>query len=384
MRRTGWRVIDWPRLSPSDVATFEAERQQSEDERGPRNAIIAATVHAAFGLAEPAVVPDVAVFALVLRLGVVVPLLLLALPVCTALHRTGRSRANEVVKAGMALVVVGSLAAVMVMSSSPSASAYFSGIFPVMIFFALTLRVRLHLAVGTLLAMALVAVLGTAGSPVLSHDVKFQVGGIFLASAALLAVMLVSRESDLRRSFVLRSRLRDANAELERLTEVDELTRVPNRRALVGLMQQWDAHGTWGAVAMIDVDHFKSVNDRFGHAEGDACLQGVAAALTAAARSCGGVVARYGGEEFALLLPHQLQSSAGASVEEVRRAVSSVRAGGSAVTASAGWAFAPGSGAVSSRVLLERADAAALTAKAAGRDRAVAWSADLGADAAVV
>lgn len=101
-------------------------------------------------------------------------------------------------------------------------------------------------------------------------------------------------------------RLRALNAELERRAATDELTRLPNRRAYLDMagreLLRYRRYGEPCAVLLMDIDHFKAVNDTHGHDAGDAVLQEVARRLVKATRRLDSV-ARYGGEEFALLLP---------------------------------------------------------------------------------
>lgn len=101
------------------------------------------------------------------------------------------------------------------------------------------------------------------------------------------------------------ARLREQAAELERQTREDPLTGVFNRRHLdTQLAAEWERALRFGralAVAMVDIDHFKQVNDRFSHAVGDEVLRTVARVLRENTRGVD-VVARYGGEEFCLIL----------------------------------------------------------------------------------
>src|SRR6185437_6452562 len=87
-----------------------------------------------------------------------------------------------------------------------------------------------------------------------------------------------------------------------------------NRRSLdEALAREWRRCGRSGrplSLLMIDVDHFKAYNDRFGHQAGDVCLRRVAQALTECLGRPGDMVARYGGEEFVCLLPEIDQSGA--------------------------------------------------------------------------
>ncbi len=96
----------------------------------------------------------------------------------------------------------------------------------------------------------------------------------------------------------------------------DELTQVPSRRALA---EQLESLRGQYAVAMVDIDHFKAINDTYGHAVGDQVLRKVAAQVSAVGG--GGKVYRYGGEEFAVLFPGKTRREAVPHLEEVRRAV---------------------------------------------------------------
>ena len=101
--------------------------------------------------------------------------------------------------------------------------------------------------------------------------------------------------------------LKRARDLLEQLASVDPLTGVGNRRRFdAAIADEWRRTrraGQWLSLAIVDVDHFKGFNDRYGHLAGDVCLQGVAASLVSSTRRAGDLVARYGGEEFGLILP---------------------------------------------------------------------------------
>ena len=153
----------------------------------------------------------------------------------------------------------------------------------------------------------------------------------------------------------------------------DPLTGAANRRHLerslereVSLVRR---HGEDLALLMVDIDRFKSVNDRFGHLTGDRCLAAIAKCITACVRDSD-TLFRYGGEEFCVLLAHTGAGGAWRLAERVREAVGTLRipAGAQTIrlTASLGVAsLAPGEGAED---LLRKADAALYRSKRSGRD----------------
>ncbi|WP_165617659.1 GGDEF domain-containing protein [Klenkia soli] len=190
------------------------------------------------------------------------------------------------------------------------------------------------------------------------------------------------READLRR---LAQQLAEQVATVDRLRAAvaeeavrDPLTGLHNRRhldrTLLHALARSVDDGLPVAVVLVDVDRFKSVNDRFGHATGDAVLCAVAAELRAGTRS-GDTVARAGGEEFVLVLPGADEAEALARAETVRARVGAlvhvVPGGVLTVTLSAGVAVAR-SGGDGAAELLSRADRALYRAKSGGRDRVVA------------
>lgn len=144
--------------------------------------------------------------------------------------------------------------------------------------------------------------------------------------ADLLAAM-IERTADVER------RLNETRQETERLRQDldaarddatrDALTNLPNRRAIDRQLQTLADRGAPLAVAFCDIDHFKAINDRFGHAVGDRVLQAVAETLAETMRPH--VVGRFGGEEFVVLLPGVDADTAYALIEQAREAVSARR-----------------------------------------------------------
>jgi diguanylate cyclase (GGDEF)-like protein len=160
-------------------------------------------------------------------------------------------------------------------------------------------------------------------------------------------------------------------AEVARLASSDALTGLANRRQLDFALGREVARTVRTneplSVALIDIDHFKDINDTFGHVAGDEVLREVAGALARSVRDVD-LVARYGGEEFAIVLPNCASAGALVVVERVRAAVASV-GGAAKVTVSAGIATAAGEG-TQGDSLIAAADEALYESKRAGRDRA--------------
>jgi diguanylate cyclase (GGDEF)-like protein len=166
---------------------------------------------------------------------------------------------------------------------------------------------------------------------------------------------------------------------LRSMAFLDGLTGIANRRQFEeALQREWRAclrTGTSLALAMIDIDHFKSFNDTCGHVAGDACLRAVAGILHNDMSRPHDLIARYGGEEFACLLPDTDLEGARVKAEQLRHAVQSLgiphEASGTApvVTISVGLeTFIPTDELTPER-LVAAADAQLYKAKHAGRNR---------------
>jgi two-component system, cell cycle response regulator len=162
-----------------------------------------------------------------------------------------------------------------------------------------------------------------------------------------------------------------------RLATTDMLTSLLNRRAFMDAIERErarsDRHAFPLSLLLLDVDHFKRINDQRGHAAGDVVLQGIARILTSVARKSD-FVARWGGEEFVVALPQTSEAGARVAAERVRRAVSAelhVASDGGPpirVTVSVGVASAGAPWSIDR--LIGAADAAMYAAKMRGRDRA--------------
>ncbi|MCC6172793.1 MAG: GGDEF domain-containing protein [Gammaproteobacteria bacterium] len=187
---------------------------------------------------------------------------------------------------------------------------------------------------------------------------------VAVIAVALLAVLAVSLRNDRRHRH-----------QLQRLAEHDDLTRIPNRRRILELAAQaFDEarrHHRPLALALVDVDHFKSINDGFGHGCGDDVLR-LLARRTLEMLQGRGAIGRYGGEEFLVVLPRMGLEGARPLLDALREASKQLplppELGARRVTLSVGVAtLQAGDGSV--EAMIRRADAALYTAKNAGRDR---------------
>jgi len=180
---------------------------------------------------------------------------------------------------------------------------------------------------------------------------------------------------------------REANEKLRSVISCDHLTGLANRRVFFEAaeleVQRWQRQPRPLSLVMFDADHFKNINDQYGHAAGDGVLRHLAAGLSATFRSMD-VVARIGGEEFAVLLPDTSLDGACVVASRVcqRIAEHAVEVDGTSIryTVSAGVATMDDTVAGVAE-LLKRADTAMYAAKAQGRNRVERWLPALAAPA---
>jgi diguanylate cyclase (GGDEF)-like protein len=203
----------------------------------------------------------------------------------------------------------------------------------------------------------------------------------FLAVFLIVQIVLNTRHTLVRerRLVEIAADLRETSAELERLAKVDPLTGVLNRRAFFERLEtefrRAQRYGRPVTVLMLDIDRFKALNDRYGHATGDAVLAVCAGHLASNLRQSD-EIGRYGGEEFVIFLPETSLADGAFVAEKLRQAVEELRidspdgaSGAVHVTTSVGVACGPALDTPDSQSLVNHADAALYVAKRTGRNR---------------
>jgi diguanylate cyclase (GGDEF)-like protein len=195
----------------------------------------------------------------------------------------------------------------------------------------------------------------------------------------LIAVLGIGVRTTLMQVYQIehREELRRKASALQTIAWTDALTGVPNRHFFTEALARacrGERRPGQQAILMIDIDHFKLLNDRYGHPVGDGCLRDVARALQLALMRPDDVLARYGGEEFIALLRDSPADGAQAVAERLRATVQNLRienAGSpeAVVTVSIGVASAELTDEAAAARMVEDADRALYEAKCAGRNQ---------------
>lgn len=225
--------------------------------------------------------------------------------------------------------------------------------YPMVVFFYLYLEWRLALLFNLLFVLGLAIV----GWPTLEWSLysRFLVTHVVIGAMTLIFARTLARQQ----------------RELRQAADTDSLTGLANRRAVQLSLSSWQRqrsrYGIPATLLLIDLDHFKSVNDQQGHQAGDQLLIQVADVLRRRARDTD-LSGRWGGEEFVMLLPHTHAADAIVVAEALRVAVAAI-ATSQQVSASIGVAELQAD--ETPEAWLARADAALYQAKAAGRNRVV-------------
>jgi diguanylate cyclase (GGDEF)-like protein len=260
--------------------------------------------------------------------------------------------------------------------AGPLRGATLMGLMVVVVFctFALRPRQTLLLAGAGLLGMGATMWWHQAHDPVHYPPMVEAMTFVIMAGCSMSVTLLTGEASKLRaRLKAQKEDLLKALDTIRTLATIDELTSLSNRRHMNEMLAQEERRGGVGGttcIALLDIDFFKQINDRHGHAAGDEVLRSFAAAARAELRA-GDVLARWGGEEFLLMLPHTGEDAAQAVVERIRARVGALRvegvSGGRRISFSAGLTARRGVEPLADTI--SRADKALYQAKSSGRDR---------------
>ena len=192
-------------------------------------------------------------------------------------------------------------------------------------------------------------------------------------------IRAMQRIIQMRQSLIaVTQKLNLANQELQRLSSLDGLTGVANRRHFdETLLREWQyaiQQGSELAIIMCDIDFFKPYNDSYGHLSGDECLRQVAQTLSRTVPPDTGLLARYGGEEFVAVLPNTSLNAASQIAEHMRQAVYDlniphIKNTAPCVTSSFGVAASAGAAGIDPNSIVRSADLALYKAKHRGKNR---------------
>lgn len=367
-------------LDPEVEDAFEQSRQSWRVAHYRSSMILAIFLYNAFLLTDYACLRQSFRLCLTVRLGIVTPLALLFF---FAAPRLGSGLRDALFALSPIPACVGVL--YLWRGSTDWIAAGQAGLFIMMMYSSHAMRPGFRFAGFAIPLLALGDSVYLATSPALNLSRVFLLVSLVWTAAGLSLVVCFGMEQKERSHFLLCRQIEAQNAELvsvneklARISMADTLTGIPNRRAFNnGFRAAWERSIREKqplSVLMMDLDNFKDLNDRYGHAHGDAVLCMVAHALRDTLRSGGDIVARYGGEEFVALLPNQPLSGA---ISVANRLCAAVRAASlpATVTGAPGRAtisigVASGLPALQNRAsdLLRSADAALYEAKSLGRD----------------
>lgn len=277
-------------------------------------------------------------------------------------------------------------------SQEALAGPYLVSLIPIVLFSNAVAQMRFYPALFMDTIVVLMFVMGaTSLTTPAPMEIMIPAGLTLLSSIVFSLYSCYTLERDGRQNWLLHLRervllqeLEQANANLDALSRSDMLTEVANRRHFDEYLQLvWNraqVDGSEVSLMMIDVDHFKAYNDRYGHPEGDACLKEVAATLKRRLRRPEDLIARFGGEEFIAILAGTPLSTATGAAERVRKGVENLNrlhatsSTHAVVTVSIGVAcLRPSAPHASAAQLIAAADEALYQAKSRGRNRVFAF-----------
>lgn len=360
-------------LDPELERRFQSESNLKKDRFWLVNCLIGIFLYASFIINDYLLFDGQFYIYFILRIMVGVPGLLLSL------YFAWKSDRYIQIAMGAAPVITnGTIALMVIVTDGGQRLNYLYGIIIGMTCVCVLTRPRFKYLVGSVAVQSLFYASVFVFSDAVPQEsmllsILYGICGIFMTIVASYIM-----EQANRRDFVLRHEIELLNAKLEALVGTDPLTGLRNRRGLdrevVDLWNDHRAEPGWASFVLIDIDHFKSFNDNYGHPAGDECLKRIARLIEGIAPGGDRIAARFGGEEFVVLLRDADFTTARRIAEEIRLAVVQgaiahpVFGADAVVTISLGVASALTVD-CDSGDLLARADQALYVAKKTGRNQ---------------
>ncbi|TAK95948.1 MAG: GGDEF domain-containing protein [Aquabacterium sp.] len=318
---------------PADwEARFEAASTAPRVQHFIISAFVALLIYNLFQISDWFILPDMHRTGLLIRLGICTPIEIVVL---YGLYKKQAWFGRQSPWMAESLIVVsgllaaGSLALIIDLSHSPLRTLAHAGFAPMLVYGNLVQRLRFRAAVllsGMILLIHGWLLASNTGAPS-AAVLPLLLLNLVTAFFSLISSYEMEYEERLRfwlneSERQLLDELDETNKSLDTLSRRDALTGCANRRhAQDALQQHLRTPGTQAAMILLDVDHFKAYNDRYGHPAGDRCLQAVAAAMQQAVPVNQGLLARWGGEEFMVIAPGATLRQAQTLAESIRQAV---------------------------------------------------------------
>jgi diguanylate cyclase (GGDEF)-like protein len=302
---------------------FEEDTQERRCARLRVGILVSAVLYNFFLIGDWLLVPDVLRVATLLHLCLVTPWMLFA---AWTMTKRPRPFVRECLAASVPLFIVLQIDFGFASTASENAAHYQYVIIPTLLY----ANVSLHrLAFPFARAVTATIVICHAAVVLSANYIAGPVATMILVQITICAyITLVANytmERDLRRAYLFSLRDRLRHSEADAASKRDALTGLANRHHLdIELRRWWAADSerpTMVSVILMDIDHFKRLNDRYGHGAGDLCLKRMASILIAEVGEASERVVRYGGEEFLVVLPEMQLVDAMRIAERIRRSV---------------------------------------------------------------
>ena len=358
----------------STVRSVRGERARHNKETALRLATIVVIASAAL-LAQQLLAPDVPrgtdvdrAYIMIYIGGVIAAVLVLGLVLLTTPRFILRYGRTAWLGVGVIFVIFCTALSVIDITAGSEPIAYVIGL----LVFGPTFRARRSFYF-VLIAGSVVALI--VAQLILTSEIDYDALVAVAIVAAFSIWLAISTERGRVETHYLREELAEQNRVLDRERSTDVLTGLMNRRAVTESLDRYFSlarrHGISVAVALIDLDYFKTINDKHGHAAGDLVLSSVARLLQTSFRDSD-AVGRFGGEEFIVVMPYTELNHAIEVCERIRAGIESQKIdGGLRITGSIGVTVVDRDADDSGSITVSRADDALYEAKGSGRNKVV-------------